>query len=37
LSFSHKKEYMDYIDSAKSPETRARRIAQLLAKLNKNE
>jgi 2-amino-4-hydroxy-6-hydroxymethyldihydropteridine diphosphokinase len=37
LSFSHKKEYMDYIESAKAPETRARRIAQLLAKLNKNE
>jgi hypothetical protein len=37
LSFSHKKEYMDYIDSAKSPETRTRRLGQLLAKLTKNE
>ena len=37
LSYSHKKEYMDYIESSKTPQTRARRIAQLLAKLNKNE
>jgi len=37
LSFSHKKEYMDYIESSKTPETRARRLGQLLAKLNKND
>jgi hypothetical protein len=33
LSYSHKKEYVDWIDQAKKPETRAARIAKMLAKL----
>lgn len=30
---SHQREYLAWIDGAKKPETRARRIAQMLARL----
>lgn len=33
FSYSHKKEWMDWITSAKKPETRARRIQKALAEL----
>ncbi|MBD0325611.1 MAG: DUF1905 domain-containing protein [Pyrinomonadaceae bacterium] len=37
LSFTHRKEHAGWIESAKRPETRARRIEQLLAKLTTDE
>ncbi len=38
LSFSHRKEYIQWIESAKKPETRTRRIAQAIEKLeHKND
>jgi len=33
LPYSHKKEYADWISSAKQPETRARRVATALTML----
>jgi len=36
LSYSHKKEFLDYINSAKTSATRTRRINQLLVKLTQN-
>jgi hypothetical protein len=33
LSYSHRKEYVDWIEEAKKPETRARRIEQTLERL----
>jgi uncharacterized protein YdeI (YjbR/CyaY-like superfamily) len=33
LSYSHRKEYVDWIDSAKKPETRAARIEKMLEML----
>ena len=33
LPYSHKKEYVDWIEEAKKPQTRARRIEQTLGKL----
>jgi len=37
LAPSHKKAYVDWIEEAKRPETRARRIAGTLARLRKGE
>ena len=34
LPYSHKKDYVDWIESAKRPETRARRIEKALAMLS---
>jgi hypothetical protein len=36
LSFTHQKEWVSALDDAKKPETRARRLGQLLAALAKN-
>lgn len=33
LSFSHRKEYVEWITEAKKPETRARRLARTLDRL----
>jgi uncharacterized protein YdeI (YjbR/CyaY-like superfamily) len=33
LSYTHRKEHVQWIESAKRPETRARRIEQVLARL----
>lgn len=33
MSYTHRKEYVQWIDAAKKPETRTRRIAKALAKL----
>jgi hypothetical protein len=33
LSYTHRKEYVQWIEAAKRPETRARRLAQVLARL----
>lgn len=33
LSYTHRKEYVQWIESAKRPETRARRIEQIIARL----
>ena len=33
MSYSHKKEYVDWIDSAKQEETRARRVEKALTML----
>lgn len=33
LSYSHQREYVSWIDEAKKPETRARRIAQTVERL----
>ncbi len=37
LSYSHKKEYVDWIEDAKQSETRARRIEETVAKLTKDK
>jgi len=34
MSYTHRKEYVQWIEAAKKPETRARRIRQALAKLD---
>ncbi|MEA2174843.1 MAG: hypothetical protein QOD00_2435 [Blastocatellia bacterium] len=34
LSYTHRKEYVQWVEAAKRPETRARRIAQVLARLS---
>lgn len=34
MSYSHRKEYVQWIEAAKKPETRTRRIAKALAKLD---
>jgi len=34
LSYSHRKEYVQWIEEAKKPETRAKRIEKTLAMLN---
>ena len=33
LAFTHRKEYVEWIESAKRPETRSRRVAQTIARL----
>ena len=35
MSYTHIKEYVDHIQSARTPETRARRIQKMLNELNK--
>lgn len=37
LSFTHKREYVEWIEEAKRPETRARRIASTLDRVRKGE
>ncbi|HNG90772.1 MAG TPA: YdeI/OmpD-associated family protein, partial [Saprospiraceae bacterium] len=34
LSYTHRKEYMQWINEAKKPETRSRRVAQTVEKLS---
>ena len=36
MSYSHQKEYVDWIESAKRPETRARRTAKAVAMIREN-
>jgi uncharacterized protein YdeI (YjbR/CyaY-like superfamily) len=37
LSFTHRREYVEWIEEAKRPETRARRIAGTLERVKKGE
>ena len=37
LSFTHRREYVEWVDDAKRPETRARRIATTLARVRDGE
>ena len=37
LSYSHKKEYVDHIQAAATPDTRARRIVKTIASLNEGK
>lgn len=37
LSYSHQREYVEWIEQAKRPETRARRVAQAIARLGAGE
>jgi uncharacterized protein YdeI (YjbR/CyaY-like superfamily) len=37
MSFTHRREYVDWFEEAKRPETRARRIAKTVARVHKGE
>jgi hypothetical protein len=37
MSFTHRREYVDWVEEAKRPETRARRIAMTVARVRKGE